>query len=361
MAEQQIRVGILGASPDRGWAARAHVPALAALPGYRLTAVGTSRPESARAAAALFGAEHAFTDARRLAEHPEVDLVVVTVKVPAHLDLVGAALAAGKHVYCEWPLGVTTEEAVALADEARAAGVHHAIGLQGRYAPAVERARELIAAGRLGRITSVTVHATRPKGAGGRIQAWAAYTLDRSTGAGTVEVAGGHTLDAVRHLLGAESAELDHLSASLSLQAPTVTVAETGETVEATSPDHLLVNAVLTGGAVLSAHIHDGRATEPGTRVEVSGTEGDLALLSAGPQAPAGLQIGELRLLLGEGGAFREVPLPAPHPHGESTHVGRLYAALAEDIRTGARTVPDFAEAVRLHRLLDAVRSASAV
>lgn len=356
MERQQIRVGVIGASPDRGWAARAHVPALAALPDYRLTAVGTSRPESARAAAELFGAEHAFTDARQLAEHPEVDLVAVTVKVPAHLELVGAALAAGKHVYCEWPLGVTTEEAAALAAEARTVGVHHAIGLQGRYAPAVVRARELIAAGRLGRITSVTVHATRPKGARGRIPAWAAYTVDGSTGAGTVEVAGGHTLDAVRHLLGAD---FEALSAVLSLQERTLTVIETGEVVEATGPDHLLLNATLTGGGVLSAHIHDGRATEAGTRVEISGTEGDLALVSTGPQAPAGLQIGDLRLLLGQDGAFQEVPLPSPQPHAESSNVGRLYAALAEDIRSGARTVPDFDEAVRLHRLLDAVRRAA--
>lgn len=55
MEAKRIRVGIIGASPDRGWAARAHVPALLALPEYRITAVGTSRPESARAAARSSG------------------------------------------------------------------------------------------------------------------------------------------------------------------------------------------------------------------------------------------------------------------------------------------------------------------
>lgn len=93
-----IGVGILGANPDRGWAARAHVPAIAASPAFVLTAVATTRPDSAKAARARFGARHAFTDARRLAECPEVDLVVVTVKVPAHVELVTAALDAGKHV-----------------------------------------------------------------------------------------------------------------------------------------------------------------------------------------------------------------------------------------------------------------------
>src|ERR1051325_8160361 len=118
-----IRVGILGASPERGWATRAHIPALRALPEYELTAVGTSRPESAEAAARKFGVSHAFTDARELAGHPEVDLVVVTVKVPYHLELGVAALDAGKHLLVEWPLTATTAQAEALLAQARSAGV----------------------------------------------------------------------------------------------------------------------------------------------------------------------------------------------------------------------------------------------
>src|SRR6266851_2685269 len=74
--------------------------------------------ETAREAASKFGAAHAFTDARRLAEHPDVDLVVITVKVPFHLELAQAALAAGKHVYCEWPLARSTAEAQMLAASA---------------------------------------------------------------------------------------------------------------------------------------------------------------------------------------------------------------------------------------------------
>ncbi|MGW2409571.1 Gfo/Idh/MocA family protein [Streptomyces sp. NPDC001739] len=182
------------------------------MPEYRITAVGTSRPESARAAARQFGAAHAFTDAGQLTGHPEVDLVVITVKVPAHAELVGAALAAGKHVYCEWPPARTSAEAEALAMSARAAGVPHALGLQARYAPALAPARELVAQGRIGRVTSATVHAARGKAPGGAVPAWAAYTLDRDNGAGTLEVAGGHTLDALRYVLG----DIGELSATLS-------------------------------------------------------------------------------------------------------------------------------------------------
>uniref|UniRef100_A0AAU2VN89 Gfo/Idh/MocA family oxidoreductase n=1 Tax=Streptomyces sp. NBC_00008 TaxID=2903610 RepID=A0AAU2VN89_9ACTN len=365
MAAKKIRVGVIGANPDRSWAARAHIPALTALPDYEITAVGTSRPESAREAARRFGAAHAFTDARRLAEHPEVDLVVVTVKVAAHAGLVGAALAAGKHVYCEWPLARTTEEAVALAQSAREAGVRHVIGLQARHAPAIAYARDLVAEGHVGRVTSATVYAARGKGAGERIPAWAAYTLDSDSGAGLLEIAGGHTLDALRYVLG----DFRDLSASLSVQHPRYTVAETGETVEATGPDHLLLNATLGGGAVVSAHIHDAKVTDARTRLEISGTRGDLVITSTEAGGAAGIQIDELRLLgtPAPGGTLQELPIPGRYrwasgtrPDAEGFNVAQMYARLALDLRTGSRDSPDFDAGLRAHRLLDVIRLSAA-
>jgi predicted dehydrogenase len=358
----KIRVGIIGVNPKLGWAMRAHIPALRALgEQYEITAVGTSRIESARAAAEHFGVRHAFADARELAEHPEVDLVVVTVKVPAHLELVRAALAAGKHVYCEWPLSRTTEEAALLAAAAESAGVHHAVGLQARYAPALLQARALIADGYLGELTSVTVHASRAKGADGTVPDWAAYTLDDRNGAGTVEVAGGHTLDAVQQLAG----PIEQLSATLAIRRSSYLVPETGATVAVTSPDQLLLGATLAGDAVLSAHIQDGRPAGAGTRLELTGTEGVLTLLSTGPAGPGGIQLGGLRLLGSRIGEPVELPLEAAHfavnpelAGAAGFHVGQLYARLAADIRGGERTVPDFAAGLRLHQLLDAVRAA---
>ncbi|WP_327129434.1 Gfo/Idh/MocA family protein [Streptomyces sp. NBC_01727] len=361
MESKKIRVGVIGASPDRGWAARAHVPALMSLPQYSITAVGTSRRESADAAARAFGAAHAFTDARQLAEHPEVDLVVVTVKVPVHVELVEAALAAGKHVYCEWPLARTSDEADALAKSAHSAGVHHVIGLQARYAPAIAYARELVAAGRVGRVTSATVYAARSKGAGGRIPAWAAYTLDRDNGAGTLDVAGGHTLDTLQYVVGG----ISDLSATLSVQQPEYTIAETDDTVEATSPDHLLLQATLTSGALVSAHVHDAKVTDARTRLEISGTEGDLAIVSTGASGPAGIQVGELRLLGASvsGGTYQELRIPSRYgcasgidPAAEGFNVAQMYARLALDLSTGSHSVPDFDAGLRLHRLLDTIK-----
>jgi predicted dehydrogenase len=110
MTHAPIGVGIIGVHPDRGWASTAHVPALRDLPQFRLSAVSHSRIETARASAGKFGFEHAVSSTEELVNHPDVDLVVVTVRVPEHLQLVTAALEAGKSVFSEWPLGMNLRD-----------------------------------------------------------------------------------------------------------------------------------------------------------------------------------------------------------------------------------------------------------
>ena len=113
---KRIRVGTIGANPDRGWAAQAHIPALRSLADdFEITALSTTRRESAAAAAKLFGVRAAFDNHQELVSSPDVDVVAVTVKVPHHLELATAALEAGKAVYCEWPLGNGLTEAETLA------------------------------------------------------------------------------------------------------------------------------------------------------------------------------------------------------------------------------------------------------
>ena len=125
MAADKIRVGIIGANAHYGWSMRAHLPALRALPDFELTAVCTSRPETATESAAHYGARLAFHDYHAMVTHPDIDLVAVSVRVPLHHDMVMAALHAGKHVYCEWPLGANLAEAEAMATVARQECAHH--------------------------------------------------------------------------------------------------------------------------------------------------------------------------------------------------------------------------------------------
>src|SRR5947209_20501990 len=97
--DKRIRVGIIGANPDRGWAGQVHIPALRSLSDdFEITALSTSRRESAEAAGKLFGVPAAFDNHQELVSSPDVDVVAVTVKVPYHLELATAALEAGKAV-----------------------------------------------------------------------------------------------------------------------------------------------------------------------------------------------------------------------------------------------------------------------
>src|SRR5438067_11439390 len=143
----KIRVGIVGATVTEGgsgWGANAHVPALKALPGYELKAVCTAHENTAKVSAAAFGAQHAFHRFSDMAAHPEVDLIVVCVRVPGHRDLVMAGLQAGKPVFCEWPLGANLAEAEEMAGLARQRSRKTMVGLQARSDPATLYARDLL-------------------------------------------------------------------------------------------------------------------------------------------------------------------------------------------------------------------------
>src|SRR5258707_10290916 len=152
-----LGVGIIGVNPVRGWATTAHIPALQALPNYEIRALSAHNAETARAAGQMFGVTAVFSDHEELVIQPDVDVVVVTVKVPHHRELVSAALAAGKAVYCEWPLGRDLEDARAMATLASDKGVRTIVGLQARQAPAIEFVKELLRDGYVGEVLSTTM------------------------------------------------------------------------------------------------------------------------------------------------------------------------------------------------------------
>src|SRR5207244_12333547 len=97
---------------------------------FEITALGTTKRQSADAAGKLFGVPLAFDNHQELVNSSSVDVVAVTVKVPYHLELAMAALNAGKAVYCEWPLGNGLEEAQTLAALGKKKGVLAVAGLQ---------------------------------------------------------------------------------------------------------------------------------------------------------------------------------------------------------------------------------------
>src|SRR5919202_4020117 len=140
----RIRLGFVGANVHANWASQSHFPALRASPDVELTAVCTTRAETAEEAREAFGAKLAFDDYRAMVASPEIDAVAVVVRVPAHYGPTRAAVEAGKPVYTEWPLGRTTAEAEELAKLARAKGVQSVVGLQSRVSPQLMYMKEQI-------------------------------------------------------------------------------------------------------------------------------------------------------------------------------------------------------------------------
>src|SRR5947207_13694401 len=195
-----LGVGIVGVSPARGWAATAHIPALRALPGYELRALSAHNAESARAAGQAFGVSAVFSDNERLVTQHDIDVVAVTVKAPHHRALVSAALAAGKAVCCEWPLGRDLDDARAMATLAAKQGVRTVVGLQARQAPAIAFVQQLLRDGYVGDVLSTTmVGLSIP---GDVVVRANAYMLDKANGANLLTVPVGHSLDILNYVLG---------------------------------------------------------------------------------------------------------------------------------------------------------------
>src|SRR5213595_3240610 len=267
-----LGVGIIGVSPVRGWAATAHIPALRALPSYEIRALSAHSAESARAAGEMYGVSAVFSDHEQLVTRPDIDVVAVTVKVPHHRELVSAALAAGKAVYCEWPLGHDLDDARAMAALAAEKGVRTVVGLQARQAPAIEFVQQLLRDGYVGEVLSTTlVGLSIPGDVVGQPNA---YMLDKSNGANVLTIAVGHSLDILNHVLG----EFADLSAVSNLRRPLITIEETGEQIVKTAPDQVAVIGTLTSGATASIHIREAVAGGIGFQWEINGTDGTLRI-----------------------------------------------------------------------------------
>src|SRR3989454_4889616 len=356
-----LGVGIIGVSPVRGWAATAHIPALRALPNYEIRALSASSPESARAAGETYGVSAVFSDHEQLVTRPDIDVVAVTVKVPHHRELVTAALAAGKAVYCEWPLGRDLDDAQAMAKLASERGVRTVVGLQGRQAPAIGFVQELLSDGYVGEVLSTTMVGLSVPG-GSVVQA-NAYMLDETNGANALTVAVGHSLDTLNHVLG----EFADLSAVSAVRRPLMTIEETGEQIVKTAADQIALIGTLTSGVTASIHIRDAVAGGIGFLWEINGTDGTLRITADAP-------FPGIFPLTVAGAHGRDDPAELAVPAAltqkwpalnslegaPAYNVGRAYAAFAADIDNATNTVPDFADAVRRHEVIAAIERSAA-
>ncbi len=339
----KLRLGLIGASVKGTWSSRSHLPAVTASADVELVAVCTTKADSAEAARQAYGARLAFHDYRKMIASPEIDAVAVVVRVPSHYQPT-------------WPLGRTTAEAVELAALAKTKGLVTAVGLQARVNPALMYMKEQVAAGFVGEVLAVKVSLMR-EGVLSR-PSHRTWQRDATLGANTLTIANGHTIDAMRFVVG----DLGRLSAVVATQAKQWLDTGTKAMVDVTAPDNILVSGWLKNGAVVSSHVSAIPYAGSGYRMEIYGRDG--TLVASGEDSP---QLSEVFLHGAKAkDALEPMPVPARFtvatpgtPAGEVINVGQLYARFAQAIRGGENQLPSFATAVDLHRLVDGIKQSA--
>lgn len=345
-----LRVGLIGANSEAGWAAGTHLPALAALDGVSLVAACTTREESARQTAERYGAAHALTDPAELVALPDVDLVVVSVHAYKHAALVELALEAGKPVFCEWPLGNGADVSERLAALAAAKGLPNFVCLQGFASPGALQMAQMLRDGAIGRLLSAR--------ALGRLQPWGAtisqstrYIATAANGATVASILGGHSL----HMLARIAGDWDAFYGAAVNRRQSTRVIETDEVIPQTAQDQFVTCGILAGGAPASLQLAGGMSGREGFELELFGEEGSLRLTT--PTIPEILP--PLLEQVGADGAYAPV---APDPRfrlvpealgqGPAVNVAQVYALILAELGGAAAPAraPGFAEAAALRR-----------
>jgi predicted dehydrogenase len=204
-ARRRLGVGVIGF----GWLGQAHSRSLLRIPTLfaerefdtRLVVCGDTAPERLTDAVESFGFEKATADWRQVVEDPAVDVVWIAAPNMLHVELVEAAAAAGKHVFCEKPVGGTPEQTIRAFEAAQVAGVISGVGYNYRWAPLVRYAAQLIADGALGEITNYrgrffSMYGSDPLG----VLSWR-FLVDQA-GYGVTTDLMSHSVDLAHMLLG---------------------------------------------------------------------------------------------------------------------------------------------------------------
>jgi predicted dehydrogenase len=348
----KIRVGVIGLGH---WSEYGHLPSLKLLPDYELTAVYSRSPEKAAALVERHGFKYAATSLQELVSHPEVDLVLVLTPAFQHEEGIRAAIKAGKDVYCEWPLTPSTalsNELLALADKA---GVRTIVGLQRRLNPGYRHVRDLLEQGEIGEIRSVRLHVSveyfqreRP--------ASLYYTIPEENFSSLLSIYGGHFLDALFTTMVGYPQSLSALTVN---QFQEVTLVETGETLPHTSADQVVLAGTFANGAVLTVHLEAGKRNNFGVQIDITGSKGDLKIAN---NTSFGDTFNRIEIARGDAQPLTEVTIPVEYewvPQGKLgasvVELANLYAAHARDVKTGSTLAPTFADAIRMHELIEQI------
>lgn len=177
-------------------------PAIAALPNSRLVGVVSRDAGRAKEFARAHGAQSAYDNYDRILADPDIDVVYIATPNALHADQAVAAARAGKHVQCDKPLATSVAEAERVVAACDAAGVQLGITFQTRNHEGMDRIREVVASGEIGRVVLAEVEMSPGRTL---LKGW--RTDPSLAGLGTTNNVGVHAYDLLRYLLGAEVVE----------------------------------------------------------------------------------------------------------------------------------------------------------
>ena len=352
----KLRIGVIGANPTQSWAKRGHLPAILAMPKeLELVAVCTTREETARESARIYGARYHFSDFRELVACEEVEVVVVSVRAPRHYKPTMAALAAGKHVYTEWPLGANLAEAQALAIASRAAPGTAIIGLQERHTPIYRFLKELSDQGYFGEVLSIQIGSC----GSGLLEksSPASWRADAHNGAHNGTIGFGHLLEPVYHCFG----PIREVLGVWRTQAPQWVEQDTGKLIDATAPDTVVMQGSTDAGTAVLAYEQSVPWHGSGYRFEIYGRE-KTAMVHSDER------FDDLQLMVGGPGNDHLTEMPIPERLTRVLHtrerdrpfyIAQVWNHYVEAIRSGTPAEPDFEFALDLHRLIDTLERSS--
>ena len=366
--------GFMGAAHSQGWRV---APRFFDLPAAPEMAVVVGRDaEKTAADAARWGWQESSSDWRAVVERDDIDVVDIVTPGDSHAEIAIAALAAGKHVLCEKPLANTVAEAEAMADAARTApnGALAMTGFTYRRVPAAALARDMVAAGRVGRVQQVRAAYLQdwlldPEGA-------LTWRLQKEiAGSGSLGDIGAHAIDLSQFVTGltltSVSGTLETLVKQRPIQETSVGLGGKGGTelgdVTVDDVAHIVGrydSGVL--GTFEATRYATGRKNA--LRLEVSGTEGALSfdledlnsLMFYDNTAPEA-ERGFTRILVTEP-VHPYIPAwwPAGHMLGYEHGFSHQVKDFVEAIAAGTQPTPSFGDGLQIQRVLAAVEASSA-
>ncbi|WP_248153010.1 Gfo/Idh/MocA family protein [Microbacterium aoyamense] len=367
--------GFMGAAHSQGWRV---APRFFDLPLEPEMAVVVGRDAAkTEASARKWGWAEAATDWREVIARDDIDVVDIVTPGDTHAEIALAALAAGKHVLCEKPLANTVteaEEMTAAADRAAAAGVRSMVGFTYRRVPATTFARDMVAAGRIGRIRQVRAEYLQDWLMDAEAPLTWRMQKDRA-GSGALGDIGAHAIDLTEYITGQRVTTVSGIIETLVTERPLLGEGQglsgtaSTERGAVTVDDLALFTGRLSGGALASfeaTRFRTGRKNA--LRIEISGSTGAIAFdlerlneLEYYDATQPETELGFRRILVTE----HDHPYLAPwwptghmlgYEHGFSHQVFDFVTAIAD----GTQPHPSFEDGLHVQRVLDAVERSSA-